>query len=57
MIRKQILKQKTIQQSNLSSIKEKERLLKRYAGIFKDDIEGYAKKIAQKVKAQKDLTV
>jgi len=41
-----------IRQGNLRDPREKERLLKQYAGIFKNDIVGFAERVTRKAKKQ-----
>jgi len=41
-----------IKRGNLRDPREKERLLKQYAGIFKNDIVGFAERVTRKAKKQ-----
>ena len=41
-----------IKRGNLRDPREKERLLKQYAGIFKNDIVGFTERVVRKAKKQ-----
>ena len=45
-----------IKRGNLNDPGEKERLLKQYAGIFKNDIKGFAERVIRKAKKQTNLS-